>query len=33
MIKLKGIDWVTKHYMAPGYTVGKYGQGGGKVQD
>lgn len=33
MIKLKGIDWVTRHYMAPGYTIGKYGSGGGKVQD
>lgn len=33
MIKLKGIDWVTQHYMHPDHSHGRYGSGGGKVQD
>jgi len=33
MIKKKGIDWVTDNYTHPDHVHGKYGQGGGKIQD
>ena len=33
MIKKNGIDWVTRNYFHPDHTHGRYGSGGGKVQD
>jgi hypothetical protein len=33
MIKKNGIEWVTENYIHPDHTHGRYGSGGGKVQD
>jgi len=33
MIKEKGIDWVTDNYIHPDHSHGRYGSGGGKIQD
>ena len=33
MIKRNGIEWVTENYIDPEHTHGRYGQGGGKIQD
>ncbi|NVM35968.1 MAG: hypothetical protein HWN81_10250, partial [Candidatus Lokiarchaeota archaeon] len=33
MIKKNGIEWVTENYIHPEHTHGRYGSGGGKVQD
>ena len=33
MIKRHGIEWVTENYIDPEHTHGRYGQGGGKIQD